>query len=268
MNSMLPAVFVASLIGSVHCAGMCGPFLSLYSANSKAIRFLPHLLYNFGRLASYLVLGTAAGFLGAGIDAALLGTGVLGAAGVFAGLALVAWGLTSLIGALGFASRFAGRIRLFPSAGILFRVVKKVNSFGLRFPPPWRAFFLGLATAFLPCGWLWAFVLVAAGSGAMLSGAGTMFAFWLGTVPIMATLGVGLRGFFSVVGLRLRIVTSILLIVAGWLTVAGRLQVHLEDLRASTSNAEATAQTPQLPTHTHRAHRLGEDCLLPCCREK
>ncbi|HRC54941.1 MAG TPA: sulfite exporter TauE/SafE family protein [Kofleriaceae bacterium] len=48
-----------------------------------------------------------------------------------------------------------------------------------------RALGLGLLNAVLPCGWLWAFVALAAGTGSALLGASTMLAFWLGTMPAL-----------------------------------------------------------------------------------
>jgi hypothetical protein len=52
-------------------------------------------------------------------------------------------------------------------------------------PPARRALGLGLVNALLPCGWLWAFLTLAASTGAPLSGAATMLTFWLGTVPAL-----------------------------------------------------------------------------------
>jgi sulfite exporter TauE/SafE len=41
----------------------------------------------------------------------------------------------------------------------------------------------------LPCGWLYAFVLAAVGTGNVVTGAGILLAFWLGTLP--ALIGIG-----------------------------------------------------------------------------
>jgi sulfite exporter TauE/SafE len=52
-----------------------------------------------------------------------------------------------------------------------------------------RGIAIGLVTGLLPCGWLYAFVVSAAGTGSIVSGALLMTAFWLGSVP--ALVGVG-----------------------------------------------------------------------------
>ena len=60
-------VLMASLVGSVHCAGMCGGFVCFYAgagvndASSPRPSLLhAHALYNIGRLLSYLILGALA----------------------------------------------------------------------------------------------------------------------------------------------------------------------------------------------------------------
>jgi len=59
-------VLVASLLGSVHCAAMCGAFTCLYANPVERGRPIggelpPHLAYNLGRLAAYVALGALAG---------------------------------------------------------------------------------------------------------------------------------------------------------------------------------------------------------------
>jgi sulfite exporter TauE/SafE len=89
-------------------------------------------------------------------------------------------------------------------------------------PPRLRAWLMGTLTGLLPCGWLWAFVVTAGGTGSAPLGAGVMFAFWLGTVPAM----VGLLGFagplFARVRARMPAITAIALIAIGVATLAMR----------------------------------------------
>ena len=89
MNALVPSslasskmsyalLFVTGLLTSVHCVAMCGginlsqSLPSRGSGSKKLARadFLPSLLYNLGRVASYtligLALGTAGFFLGGG----------------------------------------------------------------------------------------------------------------------------------------------------------------------------------------------------------
>jgi sulfite exporter TauE/SafE len=102
-----------------------------------------------------------------------------------------------------------------------------------------RAALMGLVTSLLPCGFLWAFVAVAAGAGSPLAGAVVLAAFWAGTVPVLVGVGLVARGPLAVLGRRAPIVTAALLMVLGGLTMAGRLQpAHAS--HASCCHAHAT----------------------------
>jgi len=58
--------------------------------------------------------------------------------------------------------------------------------------PGWQNSFLaGLLTGFLPCGLVYAYLVLAAGSGHIVSGAAIMALFGAGTVPLMVLTGVG-----------------------------------------------------------------------------
>ena len=100
MITLLTAVFVASLVGSVHCAGMCGGIVTLCVSGAPVRRggvWAPQLLYNFGRLVTYAALGAVSGAAGAAVD---LGGGAIGwgpIATTAAGLAMVAVGAVALM---------------------------------------------------------------------------------------------------------------------------------------------------------------------------
>jgi sulfite exporter TauE/SafE len=77
-------------------------------------------------------------------------------------------------------------------------------------PPLARAGALGLASTLLPCGWLWSFVILAAGTGSAWSGGVVMASFWVGTLPALAGVGAIAR----LLGKRLvPRVTSLVLVV-------------------------------------------------------
>ena len=95
-------ILLASLAGSVHCAGMCGPFVCLYAGlgNGTSNRWL-HVAYNGGRLLSYVALGAAAGALGAGADRVGVLVGVSRAAALLAGMLMILWGTSTILSARG-----------------------------------------------------------------------------------------------------------------------------------------------------------------------
>ena len=84
----------------------------------------------------------------------------------------------------------------------------------------WGIFLAGLATGFLPCGLVYAFLLIAARTSDLLWGAAVMSVFGLGTVPLMVTTGT------TAGALSLRWRTR-LFAVAGWCVVAvGMLSLY------------------------------------------
>ncbi len=216
------AILIASLVGSPHCAAMCGPFVAFYSgatARSGSPRAVAHLAYSGGRLAAYLLLGAIAGALGAGLDGAGVATGIGRLAGVVAGVVMVAWGVSTWLAVRGVrlgmpraSSRLHGTV-----AGMLRRVREQRSTA--------RAAVTGLATALLPCGWLYVFVAAAGGTGSPLRGAALMLFFWTGTLPVMLSLGAALQRVATPIRSRLPLVSAAFVVVLGLFTIAGRLHM-------------------------------------------
>ena len=86
-----------------------------------------------------------------------------------------------------------------------------------------RALVIGLLSTLLPCGFLYVFVAAAAATASPLRGGLVMAAFWAGTVPIMAGLGLAAQSLLGPLRRRLPIVTAAALMVLGLLAMAGKL---------------------------------------------
>ena len=216
--SLVLAVLAASLLGSPHCAGMCGGFVCLYAGGGDRRGAAGHAAYHLGRLASYVALGVAAGALGARLDAAGRMAGASRAAAVVAGALMVAWGLARVGAAYGVRVP-----RLGPPAGMQRRLGAEERAVRGR-PAVVRAATLGLVTSLLPCGWLWAFALTAAGTGRATTGALVMATFWAGTLPALLTLGVAAQRAAGPLRARLPVVSATVLVVLGLLSMAGRMR--------------------------------------------
>lgn len=214
----LAGVLLASLVGSVHCAGMCGPFVCVYAGlgSGRTNRWV-HIAYHGGRLASYLVLGAIAGSLGGGADRLGGLLGVSRTAALLAGVLMVLWGTNTILSANGIALPWRGASRLLrsPLGPILSRFRNR--------PPVVRAGATGMLTTLLPCGWLYAFVAVAAGSGSARLGSATMLFFWLGTLPALSVLGALTQRLAVRYGQRLPIAMASVVVVLGVLTIMGRI---------------------------------------------
>lgn len=221
--TLLLSVLAASLLGSVHCAAMCGGFVCLYAGTGGATRdggsrsALPDVAYNTGRLVSYVVLGALAGALGRGLDrvGAVAGLGRLAA--IVAGVLMVVWGGSTLLAALGVAIP----VRVAPRRlqAILTSALVRFRHQGATI----RGAVTGLLTTLIPCGWLYMFVATAGGTGRVVDGMLVMAVFWLGTLPMMVTIGLGVQRAFGGFARRLPLVAAGVAVLMGALSMTGRL---------------------------------------------
>jgi sulfite exporter TauE/SafE len=233
-------VLVASLVGSVHCAGMCGGFVCFYTGSStgtEAAAIRAHAMYHLGRLASYLTLGTVAGLLGAGVSQAGALVGVSHAAAIVAGALMVAWALATIAAQRGIAIGAARAPEAWQRA--LGRVLQAVREQ----PIATRAALTGLFTTLLPCGWLYVFVATAGGTGSVPSALATMAVFWLGSVPALLAVGLGAQRLLAPFRRRLPAVSAVVVLVMGLLSMSGHL--------SNTMHREHTTALTTAPTHVH-----------------
>jgi sulfite exporter TauE/SafE len=254
MEAMLLAVVTASFLGSGHCAGMCGPLAMLASMGPASRSELGRRMsyYHAGRLMGYTSLGAVVGGLGRAMDWGGELAGWQRLAAMTAGGLMVLLGVTSLIG--WFRRSPAHR----PLPGALQRLLEKGHRRLSLYGPGTRAWGMGLLTVMLPCGWLYAFLITAAGSGSAAGGGLIMGAFWLGTVPILAAIPLGWRPMSSRVRAYLPALAASLLIATGMFTLAVRAEANLTPLhqasRVDRGPAEEIARVKSLT-----------DERMPCC---
>lgn len=167
--------FVIGILGSVHCAGMCGPLaLALPVPQAGRLQFvLGRLLYNLGRVITYALLGVAAGFVGkrlfmAGAQQAVsIVLGVLLLIGVLAPALLRRVRARSLV-----AERIAGPVKR--AMGTLLQQSSALS-----------LLLLGVANGILPCGLVYVALAAAVTTGSVAKGILFMVGFGIGTVPVM-----------------------------------------------------------------------------------
>jgi uncharacterized protein len=248
MLALLGSVLTASLLGSLHCAGMCGPIAAAaagpvsLTVNRRSLdpdddvprcegahRFTTRSLtiaYNAGRCATYIVFGAAAGLLGQTFDLAGALVGISRPAAILAGTMLIVGALLALGAHWGFQTS-TGRVgrslaKLLP---VLHRRLELLT-------PTVRAAAIGALSGLLPCGWLWAFVLVAAATAEPTAGAAVMAVFWLGTVPAVVGAAMGLRLLAWPIRRHAPILSAVAMLVIGLLAVSGRVvlpAMHVND---------------------------------------
>lgn len=266
MIGLLGAVIVASLLGSLHCAGMCGGLVVMcvtVEGQATQRQILPHALYHAGRLLSYTALGAVSGAIGSAIDLSgnVFGVNRLGA--------IVAGTLMVLLAAA-IVLRAQGVLKTRSLPGPLGRAFEKSLRFAHALPPVQRAALIGLLTPLLPCGWLYAFVITATGTGSAFFGALTMAAFWIGTVPVLLLLGASVQKLSAPIRRHAPALAATALAFVGLATLFGRLSVPDLSTMATDWRAQPAAHvetTDDLSREVDRVQSLDQT-ELPCCDDQ
>lgn len=179
-NASYAVLFVVGVLTSIHCVGMCGGIMLSQSlskeSENKFQAIKPALLYNFGRVVSYTILGGIIGALGSVFSLSITMKAFMQ---IFAGAFMIIMGFNMA----GFKAFRKFHIKL---PGAVCKVKNKSGS----------SFVVGLLNGLMPCGPLQTMQLFALGTGSAAKGALSMFIFSLGTVPLMLTFG-ALSGLLS-----------------------------------------------------------------------
>ena len=177
------AALAAGLLGGVHCAGMCGGIAASLSAASRGNPLSRQAAFNAGRIASYTLMGTAAGLLG---QAAILAGPLLGlqtALFVAANVLMIALGL--------YVAGWGGSVARMEFAGrAVWRRIEPLRRHFFPIDSTARALGAGAVWGWVPCGLVYGMLALALATGSAADGALVMAAFGLGTLPAM--LGAGL----------------------------------------------------------------------------
>lgn len=180
MNALIISAFALGLFSSFHCIGMCGP-IALAVPSSRTTwtgRTGDALLLNFGRIATYALLGLLFGMFGRGLRLAGLQQGIS-----------IALGAVILIGLLWPALMkghvITGKLAMWTSGfrQVMARHLGRTSPTGL-----WST---GMLNGLLPCGLVY---LALAGSLVQESpwqGSLFMISFGLGTIPALLAVRLG-----------------------------------------------------------------------------
>ena len=182
--NLITIISIAFLGSFGHCIGMCGGIVLAYSSikiepqSSKVSQTTAHLLYSFGRVFTYSILGAIFGALGGVVTFNNTANGTLL---IVAGIAMVLAGL-SLMGKIKFLTLIE---HSFSSSSTYKNAFKEIlnSKSNLSF------FILGMLNGLLPCGFVYFFAITAASTASPVYGALVMAIFGLSTIPAMFSLG-------------------------------------------------------------------------------
>jgi sulfite exporter TauE/SafE len=204
---LLAATLFSSLVGSMHCVGMCTPFAILAmgpTTPTQRNRIVRMSSYHLGRLTTYLIMGVGVAFLSSALQWFAGGNLALQVVGWSVGVAMIVMGTLRLL------STFSWQMPVQHSAWAqrwTSAIVKLRRAYSGG--PVWLgAYAWGLTSTLLPCGWLYLFVLAAAAAPSASMAIAMMFAFWLGTLPLLSVAA------------------------WGWSSISPRWQIHMQPIAA------------------------------------
>lgn len=222
----LAIFFIIGLLSSVHCLGMCGPLITLYSnkfsknqnkTQWKDIR--QHFLFNIGRTISYALIGALIGGLGSIVfDVAKIASivnVVRGISGILIGIFIIVTGITyikpgtvnDIIQVTFFENQFS-HIRSFLT-GHVENWVKGPRIVGL-----------GMIHGIFPCPVIYPAYLYAFVQGSPLFGGLSLAALGLGTIPTLFSYGVILESVSTKIRARLHHGLGVSFIFLGYIPLS------------------------------------------------
>jgi len=198
-----------------------------------------------GKLLSHTALGALLGMVGTAVQLSVRAHTALQ---LLAGVLIIAFGLAQL-GVPGFR-----RFVIEPPAAFG-RVVLRSTRAQTAFAPA----LLGLASILIPCGVTLSVEALALTSGSPVAGAATMAVFVLGTSPLFALLGYVARKAATAWRGRLALATGVLVVVMGFYTLNGGLELAGSPLAAS--RLLATSSTATSTAASAEANGSGPDAI-------
>ncbi len=270
---LLAATLFSSLVGSMHCVGMCTPFAILAmgptrDVQSNRYRIVRMSSYHLGRLLTYLFMGIGVAFLSSAIQLFAGGNRSLQIIGWGVGITMITMGILRILAMFSWQipvkhSRLSQRW----TAAIV--KLRRKYSGG----PVWLGAFLwGLTSTLLPCGWLYLFVLAAAAAPNAAMTIMMMVAFWVGTLPLLSVAAWS----WSSISPRWQVIAQPFaagcIISFGAFILVQRSLVDLRPMIHSTKalrglpDSDGSAAATRLPTEISlEMVRRALDTNLPCC---
>jgi len=245
---ILITALVLGLMGSFHCAGMCGPIalsLPLHGSNwwQKAAG---GIIYNLGRTVPYGIMGALFGLIGQGFH--WLGFQQL--ISILMGSFMIASVLLPFL----FKQSQSLNFEFFtaPLRKAIQRMFQMRSYSGL--------FLVGLLNGLLPCGLVYLAIAGAIGTGSVYYGIAFMVLFGLGTIPMM--LFISMLGNFLSIPIRNKINKAIpyLIVVIGAIFILRGLSLGIPYLSPPVEKL-----TPGIHMKSTESEKPAESVKGSCC---
>lgn len=211
------SALILGLMGSFHCAGMCGPIAIALPLHGNTVpqKVFGGTLYNLGRTITYGIMGAIFGFLGQGLQ--LIG---------FQQKVSVIMGALMIISVL-FPTLFKNQYKMdkswFAAVG---KLKKKIGEmFSIRSFQ--SLFFIGMLNGLLPCGLVYMAIAGAIGTGGVAEGSVYMILFGLGTIPMLLAISLAGNVLSLTVRNKINKLIPVLVVVVGILFVLRGLSLGI-----------------------------------------
>jgi len=257
------SALLLGLMGSFHCAGMCGPIvLALPLPGQNFIqKIYGGTLYNIGRAITYAIMGAVFGLLGQGLKL----VGFQQVVSVVMGMAMI---ISVMFPAL-FRSQYDFQKKSFRLVEKLKKSMVKlfsVRSYG-------SLFFIGLLNGLLPCGLVYIAIAGAIAAGGFTNGILYMFLFGLGTLPMLLALGVAGNMLSGAVRSRINKLIPVLVVLVGVFFILRGLNLNIKYLSPTKDRIE---QRFEKSLEEHHLSETGSDTarllqstgVPSCCGKK
>jgi uncharacterized protein len=195
------SVLVMGFMGSLHCAGMCGP-VSCSLRNGKQFKS-----YHLGRLISYLILGSLL-YYGSQFFVSTDSRFLKLAFSLIFSVLFVLFGLVQMN-----ILKFTGQFKLYKYQ---FGLMSSLRSVIDKFP-----IVLGLLTGLFPCAWLYSFLLLSSQMQSYSMSVLVIFMLWATSLPAFYFFTTVLQKLVKNSKLSYQKISGFILITAGLLSVLG-----------------------------------------------
>lgn len=215
--AILLSALVLGLMGSFHCAGMCGPIaiaLPLHG-NTAPQKIFGGTLYNVGRTITYGIMGAIFGLLGQGIQMI----------GVQQKISVI-MGAVMIISVL-FPALFKNQYRMDKSMFSLVGKLKKRIGEMFSIRSFQSLFFIGMLNGLLPCGLVYMAIAGAIGTGNAAEGTLYMILFGLGTIPMLLTISLAGNIMSQAIRRKINKLIPVMVVVVGLLFILRGLSLGI-----------------------------------------
>lgn len=248
--TILLSALVLGLMGSFHCAGMCGPIAIALPLHGNTVpqKIFGGTLYNVGRTITYGIMGAIFGLLGQGIQM----IGVQQKISVIMGVVMI---ISVLFPAL-FKNQYRMDKSMFSFVGKLKKRIGEmfsIRSFS-------SLFFIGMLNGLLPCGLVYMAIAGAIGTGNAAEGTIYMILFGLGTIPMMLSISLAGNFMSRAIIRKINKLIPVMVVVVGLLFILRGLSLGIPYLSPEKQKIEMKFEKSLEQNSTELLHDSKGDC--------